>query len=386
MQTKGRSKKVVLSELRKIHEQDLKYENGRILCSMCTTPHPAAKIAHQLFLSSNLGDAGLFRGSLRLEKEVIGKLAALLNGKNTVGFIVSGGTEANLLALLAARNMTNVSNPEVALPASAHFSFNKICNLLRIKPVQAVLDGSYRVDPSSVERCLNKSTIAIIGTAGTAELGVIDPIDKLSEIALEHSVYLHVDAAFGGLIIPFLESAPEFDFRLEGVKSITVDPHKMGMTTIPAGGILFRDSACLEYIKTQTPYLTDEFQYTFVGTRSGASVAATWAVFESLGREGFKSTVKHCIQLTKLLSSRLESLGFKLVTQPTLNIVAFRCSNSKQLAETLRQRGWFVSYVPRFDCVRIVVMPHLRNRHITAFLKDLKEIAATHAVNTSSLK
>jgi tyrosine decarboxylase/aspartate 1-decarboxylase len=384
MQTKGRSKEAVLSELRKIHEQDLKYESGRILCSMCTTPHPAAKIAHQLFLCSNLGDAGLFRGSLRLEKEVIGELAAFLNGKNSVGFIISGGTEANLLALLAARNMTSVTNPEVVIPESAHFSFNKICNLLRIKPVQASLDSSYRVDPSSVKRCLNKNTIAVIGTAGTAELGVIDPIDKLSEIALEHGIYLHADAAFGGLIIPFLESAPKFDFRLKGVKSITVDPHKMGMTTIPAGGILFRDSTCLEHIKTQTPYLTDEFQYTFVGTRSGASVAATWAVFESLGREGFKNIVNHCIELTKLLSSGLESLDFKLVSRPKLNIVAFRSSNSKLLAETLRQRGWFVSYVPRFDCVRIVVMPHLKDRHITAFLKDLSEIVATRAVDASS--
>jgi tyrosine decarboxylase/aspartate 1-decarboxylase len=379
MQTKGRNRKAVLSELRKIRERDLKYESGRILCSMCTMPHPAAKAAHQLFLNSNLGDAGLFRGSLRLEKEVIGKLAALLHSKNSVGFIVSGGTEANLLALLAARNMANVSNPEVILPESAHFSFNKICNLLRIKPVQASLDSSYMVDLSSVEQCINKNTIAVVGTAGTAELGAIDPIDKLSEIALERGVYLHVDAAFGGLIIPFMENAPEFDFRLKGVKSITVDPHKMGMATIPAGGILFRDDACLNHIKTETPYLTEEAQYTFVGTRSGASVAATWAVFESLGREGFTKTVRHCIRLTKLLSAGLESLGFKLVTKPALNIVAFCCSNSKLLAEMLLQHGWFVSYVPRLDCVRIVVMPHLRERHITAFLKELSDITETQA-------
>jgi tyrosine decarboxylase/aspartate 1-decarboxylase len=348
---------------------------------MCTAPHPAARRAHQLFLDSNLGDPGLFPGSFRLEKEVVRKLAALLNGKNSVGFIVSGGTEANLLALLAARNTANVSNPEVVIPESAHFSFNKICDLLRIKPIQAALDGSYRVDPSSVERCLNKNTIAVVGTAGTAELGAIDPIGKLSEIALEHGVYLHVDAAFGGLIIPFLENVSEFDFRLEGVKSITVDPHKMGMTTIPAGGILFRDSAYLEHIKTETPYLTDHFQYTFVGTRSGASVAATWAVFESLGREGFRNTVTRCIGLTKLLSSNLKSQGFKLVTEPTLNIVAFLWPNSRQLVEKLRRRGWFVSYVPRLDCIRIVVMPHLRRQHLRAFLKDLGEIAANHAVD-----
>lgn len=378
MQNRGRSRKAVLSELRNTLGEDAKYENGRILCSMCTNPKPIAKVAHQMFLCSNLGDPGLFPGTLRLEKEIIDTLSTLLNGKASTGFIVSGGTEANLLALLAARNMSTVGKPEVIIPESAHFSFSKICNLLRLKPVQAILDNSYRVDLASVEQCFSKNTVAVVGTAGTAELGVVDPIGKLSEIALERGVYLHVDAALGGLIIPFLKARENvaFDFRLEGVKSITVDPHKMGMATIPAGGILFRDCALLEYIKTETPYLSDGFQYTFVGTRSGAPIAATWAVFESLGREGFEDTVRRCINLTRKLSVGIESLGLSLVTQPELNIVAFRSSNSKSLAEKLRKKGWFVSYVPRLDCVRIVVMPHLRTQHLTAFLDDLSSIAA----------
>jgi tyrosine decarboxylase/aspartate 1-decarboxylase len=379
MQKQGISRKKVLAELRKIREQDLNYEDGRILCSMCTAPHPIAKIANQLFLNSNIGDPGLFSGSSKLEKEAIRKLAALLNGKESVGFLVSGGTEANLLALLAARNKANISNPEVVLPESAHFSFTKICNMLGLKAVNASLDNTFRVDPASVEKCLSKNTIAIVGTAGTAELGAVDPIDRLSEIAENHGVYLHVDAAFGGLIIPFLKDigydAPEFDFRLKGVQSITVDPHKMGMTTIPAGGILFRNGTYLDYIKTETPYLTEPSKYTFTGTRPGASAAATWAVFESLGQEGFTKTAKHCLKLTKLLSSRLEALGFKILMQPTLNIIAFRSQNSKLLAEKLQNIGWFVSYVPRLDCIRIVVMPHLKRRHIMAFLNDLSEIA-----------
>jgi len=379
MKTKKQSRKSVFTELMKIREYDLKYRDGRILCSMCTEPHPAAKNAHRLFLSSNLGDAGLFPGSLQLEKEVITQLAALMHGENSAGFIVSGGTEANLLALLAARNMANVSNPEVVLPQSAHFSFNKICNLLRIKPVQASLDNSFRVDPLSVEKCLSPNTIALVGTAGTAELGTVDPIDKLSEIAIKHGIYLHVDAAFGGLILPFLFNATKFDFRLQGVKSITVDPHKMGLATIPAGGILFRDNTYLSHIKTETPYLTEGAQYTFVGTRSGASVAATWAVFEYLGREGFTETVNRCLKLTQFLSAGLKSQDIKLVTEPVLNIVTFRCSNSKLLSEVLRQRGWFVSYVPRLDCVRIIVMPHLKKRHVTAFLKELTEINIAQA-------
>jgi tyrosine decarboxylase/aspartate 1-decarboxylase len=378
MENRGRSRKEILAELRLILEEDTKYEDGKVLCSMCTSSQSIAKTAHQMFLCSNLGDPGMFAGSRRLEQKVVLQLSDILHGKNNVGFIVSGGTEANLLALLAARNWLDIHNPEVILPESAHFSFDKICNLLKLKPVWAELDKAYRVVPESVERCISDRTVAVVGTAGTAELGVVDPIGRLSEIALDHGIYLHVDAALGGLVIPFLESAErdalEFDFRLEGTTSLTVDPHKMGMSTVPAGGILFRDSTFLERIRTDTPYLTETSQYTFVGTRSAASIAATWAVFESLGRDGFKKTVGRCMALTKFLAKSVKGLGLKLVAQPTLNIAAFRTSNSKKTAATLGERGWFVSYVPRLDCIRIVVMPHLRKKHLETFVTELDKM------------
>ena len=280
------------------------------------------------------------------------------------------------MALLAARNMAQVSQPEVVLPESAHFSFTKICSLLNLKPVYAGLDSSFRVDSSSVEKCVSKNTVAIVGTAGTAEFGAVDPIDELSHIALEHNVWLHVDAAFGGLVIPFLENAKyKFDFALEAVKSMTVDPHKMGMAAIPAGGIIFRDGKALDFIKTETPYLTDQYQYTFVGTRTGAAAASAWAVFRSLGMDGFKKVVGKCMKNTRLLADGLNEAGFKLVVEPTLNIVAFRSDKgTKHLAEKLWENGWFVSYVPRYDCIRIVVMPHVKKHHAKAFLKDLAEI------------
>ena len=376
MRATGLSRKQVLAELKETRQRDLQYDDGKILCSMCTKPHPTAIKAYQLFLTSNLGDSGLFPGSVQLEEEVINELAELLHGENCVGNVVSGGTEANLMALLAARNMMDVDAPEVVLPESAHFSFTKICNLLNAKPVYAGLDGSFRVDPSQVEKCMCDKTVAIVGTAGTSELGVVDPVEELSRIALEHKVWLHVDAAFGGLVIPFLAEAKfNFDFALEGVESITVDPHKMGMAAISAGGIIFRDRKALDYIKTETPYLTDQYQYTFVGTRTGAAAASTWAVFRSLGIAGFKRVVGKCMKTTRLLADRLTDAGFKLVVEPTLNMVAFRSSHgTKRLAEKLRQQGWFISYVPRYDCIRIVVMPHVKKRHALAFLKDASRI------------
>jgi tyrosine decarboxylase/aspartate 1-decarboxylase len=367
----------VLADLRKNLAEDTKYGDGKVLSSMCTNPLPIARIGHQLFLGSNLGDAGLFPGSRRLERDVVRELSNLLNCENGAGFMVSGGTEANLTALWAARNRANVSNPEVIVPESAHFSFEKICNILAIKIIHAGIGNDFRANPQEIEDRITQHTVAIVGTAGTSELGVVDPIPKLSEIALAHKVHLHVDAALGGLVIPFLEPDVQtqlaFDFRLDGVKSLTVDPHKMGMSTIPAGTIIFRDRAILECIRTDTPYLTEAAQFTFAGTRSAASSAATWGVFDWLGREGFQKTVKGCMALTGFLSKEIEGAGLRLVTEPTLNIVAFRTSNSRQTADELRKKGWFISYVPRLDCLRIVIMPHLRKRHIEAFLRDLKE-------------
>jgi tyrosine decarboxylase/aspartate 1-decarboxylase len=372
LHAKGLRRKKVLAELKRIREQDQRYEDGKILCSMCTNPLPIAEKAYGLFLSSNLGDPGLFLGSARLEKEVINQLATLLHAQNGAGHIVSGGTEANLMALLAARNMAQVSQPEVVLPESAHFSFSKICNMLNLKPVYADLDSSFRADSSSVEKCVSKNTVTIVGTAGTAELGAVDPIEELSNIASKHNVWLHVDAAFGGLVIPFLKNAKyKFDFTLAAVKSMTVDPHKMGMAAIPAGGIIFRDRKDLDFIKTETPYLTDPYQYTFAGTRTGAAAASAWAVFRSLGIDGFKKVVGNCMKTTQLFVEGLSNAGFKLILEPTLNIVTFRSDRgTKNLAEKLWESGWFVSYVPRYDCIRIVVMPHVKKQYAMAFLKD----------------
>jgi tyrosine decarboxylase / aspartate 1-decarboxylase len=371
LQLHGSSKQKVLEELKKIEALDQSYEDGKILCSMCTKPHPIAKKAYNMFFKSNIGDPGLFEGSMRLEKEVIDQLASLLHGSNCRGFVVSGGTEANLLALLAARNMSQKAQPEVVLPESSHFSFNKICSMLKLKPIYAALDRSFKVDVSAVKKSLSPNTIAIVGTAGTPELGAVDPIDELAEIATGRNLYLHVDAAFGGLVIPFLPNPLNFDFNLDSVQSITIDPHKMGMAAIPAGGIIFRNRQKLDFLKTETHYLTDRYQHTLIGTRTGASVASVWAVFRHLGIEGYRKIVASCMRNITILVDGLTKAGFTLVTEPTLNIVAFRTQNTKETAEKLRGKGWFISYIPRYDCIRVVLMPHVKKRHVIAFLTDV---------------
>jgi len=131
------------------------------------------------------------------------------------------------------------------------------------------LDGEFRMDGDRASDLVDRNTCALVGIAGTTEYGVVDPIRELSAIALDHGIFLHVDAAFGGMVLPFLEKAPPFDFSLPGVSSIAVDPHKMGMSTIPAGVLLLRDKAALCSLAVDTPYLSVKQEYTLSGTRPG---------------------------------------------------------------------------------------------------------------------
>jgi tyrosine decarboxylase / aspartate 1-decarboxylase len=382
MDKKGLSKKEVFKKLEQFKKEDLTHKSGRILGSMCTCPHEVGIKAFYMFLESNLGDPGLFKGTKRIEDEVIGMLGSLLGKKDVYGHIITGGTEANIMAMRAARNSNKIKKPEIIVPQSAHFSFKKAADLLCLNLKEAKLDKDYLMDIDSVERLITKKTIAIVGVAGTTELGKIDPIDKLSRICLDYDIYLHVDAAFGGFLIPFLNdigyNLPKFDFSCEGVCSITIDPHKMGLAPIPTGGILFREKTYLDNISIDTPYLTEKKQSTLVGTRTGASAAATWALMNYLGREGYAEIARRCMKLTDFLANGILNLGFKLISKPQLNIITFRSDDIplQEIVNNLEQKGWAVSISSYPKAIRIVVMPHIKKEHLHKFLADLKEIGS----------
>ena len=126
-------KEKILEELAKFKEKDLKYSDGRILGSMCTSADYLAKKVFHDFLDSNLGDPGLFNGTQTLEEEVIKDIGRFLSLEKPYGNVLTGGTEANLMAIRAARNLArkekNIGNidfdeyivPEVVVPKSAHF-------------------------------------------------------------------------------------------------------------------------------------------------------------------------------------------------------------------------------------------------------------------------
>ena len=384
MEEKPIDKQDILKELEELHKLDYDYADGRILGSMCTEAHPFAKEVYCKFLDTNLGDPGLFKGTKQIEEKVIKSIGEFLSLENAYGNIVTGGTEANLMAIRAARNHARkykgITDGEIIIPASAHFSFKKAADMLNLRIVEAELDDDYKIDVESVKDSITDKTVAIVAIAGTTELGLIDPIEEISKIALEHNIYFHVDAAFGGFSIPFLKELgydlPVFDFSLEGVCSITVDPHKMGLAPIPAGGIIFRCEEYLEVMAVDSPYLTVKTQSTIVGTRLGASSAATYAIMKYFGKEGYSRIAKELMENTEFFAKNLNELGYKIICEPELNIVAFNhpTMDTHELAEKLEDLGWKVSVAKCPVAIRVVLMNHIKRNHLEELLKDLEGI------------
>jgi len=380
MNEKGIPRSEILKQLTSELSRDFTHESGRILGSMCSKPHNFAKQVYIKNLEKNLGDPGLYPGTLKLEKEAVKILGSLLSDPDAVGNIVSGGTEANITAMWVARNISEMRN-EVILPTSAHFSFDKAANLLGLKLIKVRLNEHFQMDVKEVHKAISSKTMAIVGVAGTTGLGVVDPIPELSEIAKEQDIYLHVDAAFGGFVIPFLKELGhkiiDFDFKLPGVCSITVDPHKMGLAPIPAGGILFRDPLMLKVISMKIIYLSggDVEQSTILGTRSGASSTAVWALLKHLGREGYREIIRRCMEVTVKLAEGIKNIeGISLITQPAMNIVGLKSDgiDIRRIAQELRRREWAVALFQNH--IRIIVMPDLKNSHIKELLEDLRQI------------
>lgn len=367
----GKNEKYIRARIQEAKEEDLNFSSGRIFGSMCTEPLKIGEEVNSKFIEANLGNPGLCQGTKKLESEVHDAIGSILGADDLHTLSVGGGTEGNILALWWARTLTE--NKKVVLPKSAHFSFQKACHLLDMEPVYVDLDEEYKTDLDDLEEKINDQTAIVIGIAGTTELGQIDPIEEMADIAGDN--FFHVDAAFGGLVIPFLNDIgyemPNFDFEVEGIDSLTVDPHKMGMSPTPLGLIYSREDTP---VKIDSPYLTGKEQKTIRGTRSSSSIPAFWTTLNYLGKEGFKKIVAECIENTDYLVERMKELGLEPIIDPVMNIASFRVNEPKRIVEEMSDKEWNLSRTVNPPGLRFVLMPHTDMTSIDLLLKEMEEL------------
>jgi tyrosine decarboxylase / aspartate 1-decarboxylase len=293
-----------------------------------------------------------------------------LSGKDASGYITTGGTESNIAALYAAKKRYP-DRKEIIAPVSAHYSIDKAADLMGLRVKRIPLDGNFRADASAIKKALNKNTLAVVSTAGTASLGMLDPSEEIADMCGEH--YMHVDAAYGGFMLPFIKGSVS-DFRLKNVASITIDPHKMGCAPMPAGALLFRDDSYLKQMSIKPSYIPITTS-TLTGSRSGGAIAAVWATIKYIGREGYEKMVKECLKNTELLCTELEKIkGTGIVTEPDLNVVGVLLPEIEKTSAELMKRGWKIAVNRDLSCIRFAVMPHVTKEVIYSFTEDLKRI------------
>ncbi|MBS3793825.1 MAG: tyrosine decarboxylase MfnA [Candidatus Thorarchaeota archaeon] len=378
----GLDAKRVFKELDEILEADTSYEAGTPIASMSSIPHRISSRIMAQHVQRNLGRKHTFPGSAKIERKVVQMIGDLVHLANPYGTTTSGGTESNILAMVAARETAQVDKPEIIAPKTVHSSVDKAAWLLGVELIKTSVDSQYRAVPEEIEEAINESTVGIFVTAGTTYLGQIDPIDQIGTIAIDNGLPLHVDAAFGGFVIPFLDDLGlgkhPFGFEVPGVTSVSVDPHKTGLAPIPSGCLLFRKEKHLQAITRNVPYIPFDSKIpTLLGTRPAAPVVATWAIMKHLGREGYQSIVKDCMSVTEFAHERTrENPHLQCAIEPVLNILGITSQRISidTIVREMEKRGWRMGSSPLPESFRMVIVPHVTEKVVNSFFTDLNEI------------
>lgn len=336
----------------------------RVLSSMCTVPHPAAREAAERFLETNPGDPATYQTVAEIETAAVEQLGEITALSEPAGYITSGGTEANIQAVRIARNRADTDEPNVVAPETAHFSFRKAGELMDVE-LRLVPTTDHRADVDAMSDEIDGDTVAVIGVAGNTEYGHVDPIPALGDLAADADALMHVDAAFGGFLLPFTDF--DWNFGDGNLDTMTIDPHKVGQAAVPAGGFLARSSDLLDELATDTPYLESQTQVTLTGTRSGAGVASAHAAMKALWPDGYREQYHTSMDNARWLAERLEERGYTVVG-PELPLLA--ADVSLALVQQLRERGWRVAKTGSGE-MRVVCMPHVTRSMLRSFVADL---------------
>ena len=399
----------VMAKIKEFDERNLHYPQSKELGFPGTPPLAICQKVYSKYLGAHANNIGRhthqekseygFQGSQEAEREVIAMCADLMDaGPYEVdGYISPGGTEANILGCWIGRNW---SRGRTAIVGSflTHYSIVKAADLLGIG-TEPQLDGSglhvVGTDPNGhillpqLDEKLQElaaagvTNVIVIGNAGTTMLGSVDDIPGICRIVEAHegkfaSVHLHVDAAFGGFVIPFLDKyeSSRIGFSNPRVDSVTIDLHKMGRTPYGSGVILARKGQFAK-VYTQAPYVRGG-DTTLCGSRGGVVAFSCWAALKYLGRTGYEKEALKCVRDADTTRQMLTKAGLS-VFENDINIVAVR--GKFPLSDELREKVFITHDQDKFPADmsnptgkefqtvwNVVVMPHTTIDTIEAFL------------------
>lgn len=353
--------------------------------------HAFLQAVYGQFIAENALNPMAFPSLRRMEQEAVGMVAELLHcPAEGGGTMTSGGTESLFLVLKAARDYSQahrpyLAQPEVIAPLSAHPAIDKAAHYLGLKVIHTPLRPDGSADVSAMAAAISEKTILLVASAPSYPHGVLDPVAEIAALAKAHGLWCHVDACVGGMILPFLEeigvSLPPYDFRVEGVLSMSVDLHKYGYAPKGASVLLYRDRSLRRYqffVYADWPggiYPSA----TFLGTRSGGAIAAAWAVLQHLGRKGYVEAAQLAYATAQKIRQAVSEIPeLYVVGAPLATILAIGAHapiDIYAVGDRLAERGWFLDRQQLPASLHLTVSRgHVRV--VDAFIEDLKAAVA----------
>lgn len=284
-------------------------------------------------------------GAVAMENEVLDWLKKLFSFPQTaVGNLTSGGSIANLIALTAARDKYGVKNEKIKnsviyLTPQTHHCIQKSLRIIGLEDViirYVPVDHRYRMDTQALEKQIRSdqseglSPYLVIGSAGTTDVGAIDPLEEIAQISHRYGLWFHVDGAYGGFFI--LTSKKDLFKGIEKADSLVIDPHKSLFLPNGIGAVLVRDAkAVLQANLYMANYMQDALTDDLANDPANVSPELTkhfralriWLPLQLHGISPFIANLEEKLLLTTYFRELLKAAGFNVGPEPDLSVSYF---------------------------------------------------------------
>src|SRR3954454_24053631 len=345
--------------------------NRNLATSVPTSTGPEAQRLIGENLYRNFIDHAEYPISAEVEQRCIRMLADLYHAPGeTTGARTQGSSEAIMLGALSLKwkwkerreaESKPIEKPNLIFGGDVHVVWEKFCRYFDVEPrIVPLQDGKYTIGPEDVEPHVDENTIGVAAVLGTTFTGHMDDIVGINKLLVYLKgdkgldVPLHVDAASGGFVWPFLYPDSEWDFRLEQVRSINVSGHKFGLVYPGIGWLVFREKSDLaEDLVFYENYLgKTDATFTLNFSTGSSMVLAQYYAFIRYGHKGYAYIMETMMRNTQGLAQQIAEMGpFRLVGEPDaerLPLVAFQLAEERDYDEfdiasqLAAERGWMV--------------------------------------------
>jgi tyrosine decarboxylase/aspartate 1-decarboxylase len=343
---------------------------SRVIGGMVPEPPFCVWDAVRSYLGVNLGDPESHPEVEDMIARVVAFASKASLAADYPGWVTSGATESNFLALYLAREE---GRRTLVAYTSAHYSILKAAHMLGMNVVMVNAMGGYAADVAALEAALEENPGSIVAlTSGTTETGYLDPVGEIARIVRRYDSVIHVDAAYAGAILASLGN-PKARITLDStVRTLAVDMHKIPEAPIGIGVLLAYKKDILEQLWFKAPYLPSGRQFGVLGTRPAAPLAAAAVIAERL-EPHLDLLARRLMEAARRVYQELYETGmYSFPHEPETPVVCAVPRSLQALRRRLHSLGYRAYTCPSFRGVRLAVMPHTLGGVLEEWLRLLR--------------